>query len=249
VRSGSQLHSWLRPGLLGLHLFAVVATIFCVVMGLWQLGVYDTRQVTERGDRQEVPRVALAGLWGPDEPFEARLNQHPVTITGRFAPDAEQFWVTDRVQDGATGSWLVAPLLTGERDAMLVVRGWAPQPGVAPALPAGTVSTDAVLQQGQGQGAPWDPDAREIGSVRIPALANELPYDLYSGFAISTDPGVAAGLDFAETPDGEVSWTVGLRNLAYALQWWVFGVFTLFMWWRMASEQVAAATPELVGSR
>ena len=37
-------------------------------------------------------------------------------------------------------------------------------------------------------------------------------------------------------PDPEVSWTVGLRNLAYALQWWVFGLFSAFMWWRMATD-------------
>ena len=33
----------------------------------------------------------------------------------------------------------------------------------------------------------------------------------------------------------------GLRNLAYALQWWVFGAFALYMWWRMSTESVAAA--------
>ena len=66
-------------------------------------------------------------------------------------------------------------------------------------------------------------DRREIGSVRIPALINELPYDLYSGYAISTDEPRPGGLDLAGSAVGDVSWTVGLRNLAYALQWWVFG--------------------------
>lgn len=244
----SALRRWLRPSLLGLHLFAVAVTAFCVLMGLWQLGIYDSRQVDERADRQVVPRVELAGLWGPDDAFEARLNQRPITATGQFASDADQFWVTDRDQDGVRGAWLVAPLLTDPQDALLVVRGWAPEPEEAPALPEGTVSIEGVLQIGQGRGTPWDPDLREIGSVRIPALSNELPYDLYSGFAIGTDPDLAAGLALADAPDQEVSWTVGLRNLAYALQWWVFGAFTVFMWWRMAREQVAAA-PELVDAR
>lgn len=243
------MKAWLRPPLLALHVLAVVATVFCIVMGLWQLGVYDSRQAHERADRQEVPRVALTGLWGPDEPFSARLNLRPVTAAGRFAPDADQFWVTGREQAGRTGAWLVAPLLTDGGGALLVVRGWAPEPGDAPALPTGEVSVDAVLQPGEGQGAPWDPDRRLIGSVRIPALSNELPYDLYSGFAISTDTQLAAGLAPANLPDPAVSWTVGLRNLAYALQWWVFGLFALFMWWRMASEQVAAEGESLVGRR
>lgn len=242
------LRSWLRPGLLGLHLFAIVATVFCILMGLWQLGVYDSRQVDERADRQVVPRVELAGLWGPDDAFESRLNQRPVTATGQFAPAGDQFWVTDRYQDGVRGAWLVAPLLTDSQDALLVVRGWAPEPGEPPVLPQGTVSIEGALQIGEGRGAPWDPDLRQIGSIRIPALSNELPYDLYSGFAIGTDQDLAGGLALAEAPVQDVSWTVGLKNLAYALQWWVFGAFTVFMWWRMAREQVAAA-PRLVGAR
>jgi surfeit locus 1 family protein len=44
---------------------------------------------------------------------------------------------------------------------------------------------------------------------------------------------------------GDVSWTVGLRNLAYAVQWWVFGAFAVFMWWRMATESVAASTAKV----
>lgn len=239
MRAGELLRTWLRPGLIGLHLLAVAAVGLCVVMGLWQLGVYDSRQQHERADRQDVPRVALAGLWGPNEAFEPRLNQRPVTAVGRFAPDADQFWVTDRPEGGA---WLVAPLLTDQQDALLVVRGWAPSPDVPPPAPTGEVSVEGVLQPGEGAGTPWDADRREIGSLRIPALTNELPYDLYSGFAISSDEQVGGGLALAETPDPSVSWTVGLKNLAYTMQWWVFGAFAVFMWWRMVNEQIEAAS-------
>ncbi len=91
---------WLRPGLIGLHLFAIVAVAFCVGMGLWQLGIYDSRQDHERADQQTVPRVDLVGLWGADEPFEGRLDHRPVRVEGRFAPDSEQVWVTGRELDG-----------------------------------------------------------------------------------------------------------------------------------------------------
>lgn len=236
----SSLRAWLRPGLLGLHVLAVVGLVFCITMGLWQLGVYDSRQDDERADQRDVPRVELAGLWGPDDAFEARLAQRPVTAEGTFASDADQFWVTGREQDGVQGVWLVAPLMTQANSALLVVRGWAPEPGDAPPLPSGRVSVEAALQQGEGGGTPWNPDTREIGSVRIPAMTNELPYDLYSGFAIATgsDADLMGGLTPAQTPDLSVSWTVGLKNLAYTLQWWVFGLFVVFMWWRMCHEQL-----------
>ena len=125
-RDLSTARLWLRPGLVGLHVFAVVAVAFCVFMGLWQLGVYDSRQEHEQADKREVPRVALSGLWGPDQPFEARLNHRPVTVQGTFAPASEQVWVTGKEQDGRTGAWLLAPLLV-DGDALLVVRGWAPK--------------------------------------------------------------------------------------------------------------------------
>ena len=162
-------------------------------MGLWQLGVYDSRQEHERAESQTVPRVALEGLWGADDPFEGRLNQRPVTIEGEFAPADEQMWVAGKVQDGRTGVWLLSPVIVGDA-AIVVVRGWAPAVAEFPDVPAGEVTIEAVLQGGDAGGAPFDPKTREIGAVRIPALTNELPYDLYSGFAISTTADVAGGL-------------------------------------------------------
>ena len=32
--------------------------------------------------------------------------------------------------------------------------------------------------------------------------------------------------------------STGLRNLLYAFQWWVFGLFAIFMWWRWLMEDV-----------
>lgn len=237
---------WLRPGLLGLHLLAVVALVACILAGLWQLGVYDSRQEHERAESHAVARVPLAGLWTADQPFSGRLNQRPVTIEGRFAPAEEQVWVTGKRQDGRVGVWLLAPVFVGGgHDALLVVRGWAPSVTMLPAVPDGAVTINAVLEPGDVGGASFDPATRKIGSVRIPALTNELPYDLYSGYAVSSTTAVSAGLDLASPPPVGVSWTVGLRNLAYALQWWVFGAFTIFMWWRMVTESVAASRSQV----
>jgi surfeit locus 1 family protein len=247
VTSGGAVRRWFTPGLIGLHVLGVVAVVVCIVMGLWQAGIYDSRQEHERADKQTVPRVALAELWDANEPFSAVLNQRPVTVEGEFAPAADQIWVTGKAQGDATGAWLLAPLLVaGGNEALLVVRGWAPSVGEAPDVPAGPVTIDAALQQGEGAEGTFDPADRTIGSVRIPTLINELPYDLYSGFAISTDEAIAGGLDLVPPPlPGDVSWTVGLKNLAYALQWWVFGLFAAFMWWRMCTETLAASAEKV----
>ena len=228
--------------MLGLHLFAVAVLVACIVAGLWQLGVYDSHQKHQRDESRKVAAAPLADLWGPDQPFGGRLNHRPVTVEGRFAPADEQIWVTGKRQDGRVGAWLMAPVFVGSgHDALLVVRGWSPAVTSPPPVPDGPVTITAVLEAGDVGGASFDPTTREIGSVRIPALTNELPYDLYSGYAISTTRSVSAGLDLATPPPIGVSWTVGLRNLAYALQWWVFGGFAIFMWWRIGTDSVAAS--------
>lgn len=235
------LRAWFRPGLLGLHAFAAVAVTSCVVGGLWQLGVYDTRQDDERGDRRAAAPVDLLRLWSPDEPFEGRLDNRRVRVDGRFAPASDQVWITGRKSDDGAGAWLVAPVLVAGTDAsLLVVRGWAPRPDGLPPVPAGDLTIDAVLQASEGSGEPFDADARTTDTVSIPVLTNVLPGDLFSGFAIATSPDVIGDLTPVAPPGPEVSWTVGLRNLAYALQWWVFGAFALFMWWRMSTESVEA---------
>jgi surfeit locus 1 family protein len=241
VTSRPPLRAWLSPGLLGLHVLAVVAVTFCVVMGLWQAGVYDSRQAHEQADKRSVPQVELTELWDPDEPFMKTYNHRPVTFEGRFAPAADQIWVTGKEQGGTDGAWLLAPVQVEGGETMLVLRGWAPEPGPLPEVPSGRVRLDAVLEPGEKISGSFDPATRTIGAVRIPTLINEIPYDLYSGYAVSTDAVSSGGLELVPPPQpNDVPWTVGLRNLAYALQWWVFGLFAAFMWWRMCTETLAA---------
>lgn len=254
MSGSSTLRSWLRPGLVGLHLFAVAAIVFCVVMGLWQAGVYDSRKEHERADRQQVPRVALDSIWSPGESFEPRLNHRPVTVSGTFVDD--QRWVGGKTQDGRTGYWLMTPLVVaGQEVALPVVRGWSPEPGALPDVPRGQVDLEAVLEPSDAAdyAAPPGEPASVIGSIRISALINDLPYDLYDGYALSTTASASSGLDLPETPKPDVSWTTGLRNLAYAWQWWVFGLFAAVMWWQMARDSVArqreSLDPDPQGSR
>ena len=39
-----------------------------------------------------------------------------------------------------------------------------------------------------------------------------------------------------EPPLPDPSRWAGIRNLIYALQWWLFAAFVAFMWWRIAHE-------------
>ena len=59
--------------------------------------------------------------------------------------------------------------------------------------------------------APGDPAYNQAVTLPYPASAEHLP-----GADAST----------------------GLRNVLYAFQWWVFGAFAIFMWWRWLQEDV-----------
>ena len=216
-------------------------------MGLWQLGVYDSRRADDRADRQSVPTVELTQVWGPGERFTTTANHRPVTVNGRFADSAEQVWISGKSEDGRTGYWLVAPILVsgdGEQGtkstALMVVRGWSAEAGEFAPVPSGEQRIRVILEPGESGSGALNGD-RVAQALRIPAFINEFDYDLYSGFGLNTTPAAAGGLMLVSPPEPETSWANGLRNLMYSIQWFVFGAFALFMWWRMSTESVAAA--------
>ncbi|MBW9209950.1 hypothetical protein KV100_09785 [Mumia sp. zg.B21] len=236
---------WLSPRLWGLHALVVVAVTFTVFMGLWQMGVYDDRRAEAEADQTTASVVPLQDVLGPDEPFTTTAASRTVALTGTFAPAERQVWVSGREQSGRDGYWLLAPILVDEvagasdrPAALLVVRGWSPDAGALPPVPEGDVALEVVLQPGDARGTGFDEETRVIDGVRIPRLVNVVPYDLYGGYGIVTaqTPADGAGLAPAEVPEQTQDGTAGLRNLLYAIEWWIFGAFALFMWWRMCLD-------------
>jgi surfeit locus 1 family protein len=227
--------AWFAPRLFPLHAFALLAVAVCVVMGLWQLGIYGSKHDDAAADVRAAMPVEILTVWGPDAAFTADLTERRVWVRGEFI--GEQFLV----RRGADRYWLVAPLrVDGTKSLLPIVRGWTDDPRDLPPRPEGTVNVRAVLQPSEDRSDVdvSDGPTRVHGSLSIPQLANELEGDLFSGYALTDATGINGGLDPVEAPDPEVSWTVGLRNLAYALQWWVFGLFAAFMWWRMVTDAV-----------
>lgn len=225
-------------------MFAATAITFSVFMGLWQLGLYDTRQVGERADRQDVPTVPLTEVWSPGEPFMGSINHRPVTVEGEFADAGEQLWVRAKEEAGRTGFWLVAPFFVTAGDpaappALMVVRGWSTGTDSVVDVPDGPQEIRVILEPGEAGNGSLDAD-RTADALRIPSLINQVDYDLYSGFGLNTSADAAGGLMLVSAPEVETSWTAGSRNLMYGVQWFVFGAFAAFMWWRMSTESVAA---------
>ena len=221
----------LSPRALGLLALAVVLIAAMVVLGRWQFGVYDDSQRADALAMMERDPVPLDRVLGPDEAFPADAVGRPVAMSGRYDVSG-QLYIRDLA--GSADEYAVAtPLLTDTGSAVLVIRGSSPVPQ-SPA-PAGAVDVTGTLQPSQPDAASLD-GQRITDAVTISQLVGSVEPDLYSAYVVLTSSMPAEKLSAVEPPLPSPSRWAGLRNLLYAMQWWVFAAFVAFMWWRIASD-------------
>ena len=184
-----------------------------------------------------------------------------MALAGRWLPGSTVY-VADRELHGRRGTWVVTPVevcgtgaACGTQPAMLVVRGWAPSVADAPPAPSGRVRVTGWLQPGEGSGR-TDPDPTDdvLAELRIADAVQHVDQDLYGGYVIAEDvTPAAAGVSATASATGpalrpvtpaslpRAAATASLRNLLYALEWWVFGGFAVFLWWRWCRDELGRA--------
>ncbi len=236
----------LRPKFWAGHLAMIVCLGAAVGLGLWQLDAWHIhRQDAARNISARKP-VALSSLMGGDSSFPGRSVGQQVTFSGTWL-GSSTLYVADRYRGSKVGYWVVTPVLVdGTRSAMPLVRGWSPTH--TSTIPTGHVAVTGWLQPSEGLG-PIDqnPNDRIIPMMRIASIVQMVPTDLYSGFVIanvaqsafgSSQSGISS-LDGSVSPD--VSAFTGLRNLLYAIEWWFFGGFVVFVWVRWCRDSFEIA--------
>ncbi|WP_235562105.1 SURF1 family protein [Marmoricola sp. Leaf446] len=240
----------LRPRHWGGHLLLVVALVATTWLGFWQLSAWQHGREAEARDLSSAAPVALTDAMGPDDPFPGQYVGQPVALRGTWVP-ASTLFVADRLRDGQRGGqrgyWVVTPVLVdgGDGSALPVVRGWSPTPDAAPVR--GEVDLTGWLQPSEGSGLP-DTDAADdvIPEMRVASITQRVEADLYSGFVVARDASSGTSGLAAVSPESipEVSAVTSLRNLLYAVQWWVFGGFAVYVWWRWCRDTVEALERE-----
>ena len=226
------------------HLLALALVGAAAVLGYWQLEAWQERRTAEARDLSSAAPRPLADVMGPDEPFPADAVGRPTQLEGVWLPAGTVF-VSDREHDGADGYWMVTPLAIGSVDdpAMPVVLGWVADPGEAPGAPEGAADLVGVLQPSESRGES-DPDPGDdvLPRLRTADLIQHVDQDLYGAYAIARD-GVA-GLPAADAQAlPEPGRFTALRNLLYAIEWWFFGLFAAFIWWRWVVESEEEPVP------
>jgi len=192
--------------------------------------------------------VPLDDVLGPDAPYPTSALARPVVVTGRWDP-AGTVYVSHHRQAGRAGVWVVTPVVTASGSEIPVVRGWVSGPKPAPPAPRGRAALVGLLQPPESSGVTdTDPTDDVLPDLSVTDLLQRTRRDLYGGFVVATErplpQGGAASTGMAglapasaESLPGADSATA-LRNILYAFQWWVFGAFAVFMWWRWLQEDV-----------
>ena len=246
------LRTALKPKWLGLLAVVIAAGIVCVQLGFWQLNVARDKGLAEALRKAHEARpVLLDTVIRPHQSFPNEQSNRAVTAVGEYAAD-DQFLVGPRRLGGTSGYWVVTPMVVKETGARVaVVRGFVAESGGKPAVapitpPAGSVSVDGTLAPGESpaaapSGAPgWPKPA--MGSIDTALLVNQWTGQLYNAFVFAqseksaTGAGIQAPDGLRRVPPPEVTGGLKWRNAAYALQWWVFAGFALFMWFRMVRD-------------
>jgi cytochrome oxidase assembly protein ShyY1 len=219
---------------MGLAFLAVALMAAMGALGLWQLGAYDQQQTDSARSRLHRSPVPLNAVLGADAAFPPSGVGQPVVVDGTYDV-SDQFYVRHMPGAAATYS-VVTPLKTADGSKILVVRGSSPRPDAA--APTGHVTVRGVLQPSEATSRTLDAH-RVTDGIRVASLLNSVRGDLYAGYVILTDSRPAEQLPAVTPPLPDTSRWVGIRNLLYAIQWWVFGGFIGFMWWHIVRDEPA----------
>lgn len=246
---------------LGGTVIAVLAVVVCLFLGSWQLSRFED-QVNRHKD---AVRTATTATSGPAVPFESLLPDsraqvttetvgRTVTLTGRYQA-ARQLLVPNRTVDGRQGYYVLTPLCPEDGRCVAVVRGWAA--GGADGRTAPDVTSDQVTVTGRLQ-APENSGsdgavagglpAGQLGTISPAALVNVLPDTGYDGWvAADTVPDGLVVVPTVQPQGGNGLSLRAFQNLGYTLEWFVFGGFVVFMWFRLARREAENARDRALG--
>lgn len=225
----------------------VVVVAACAWLGWWQ---WDRARIENvRTPSTEV--VPLTDVHEPGRPVDQDQIGRRVALSGTFDA-AREVMVVDRQNAGSSGSWVVTAFRPdrGGGAVIPVLRGWLPTGEDVPPPPAGDQDLVAWLE-------PTESDAlRERGREPLPAGQVEVVSSaqllslwqppLFQGFVIQQQPNPEAPLVEVAPPALTVTGVVDWQNAAYGVQWWLFGLFAIFWFFRMVrvEREDLAAIPE-----
>ncbi|MDT0166093.1 SURF1 family protein [Actinotalea sp. AC32] len=241
---GSRPGFWrvaLTPRMVGLLLLFLGVAAVCGRLGVWQLD-----RAVERSEQNAAVRAAelesspgdpLGEVLAPQQTFAGELVGRKVEVSGRF--EGQTLLVPGRARGDDVGFLVLDAFRVDAGGVLAVVRGWVADP-VAPPAPEGPVTMTGFLQAGEASEPGPQPEGR-IAAISPGELVNRWGGPIYSGYLVAADPG--PGVEKLPPPSVPGA-GLNLQNLAYAVQWWIFGGFAVLLWSRLVRDEVRALAEE-----
>jgi cytochrome oxidase assembly protein ShyY1 len=229
-----------RPRWVAAHAGILVLMVAFALLGRWQWDV---------GHKVAPLTAAELQTWHTPQPVDSVITAanglngtqvgQAVEATGTY-DSARQLLVPGRVLDGRNGYYVLAPLVTGSGEAVLVNRGFIAEAGSGepriPAAPPGRITvtgwaaepestTGEVNANGiaESQTSGKVTAANEIQFISTAELVNQWPYRLNDGYVTAMDAAsLSGGLLAVPQPLPLHGTTWDLLNVCYAFQWWLF---------------------------
>lgn len=232
---------------IGVAAVAALAVAVCAALGWWQWTRAQDKAVVVAPE----PTVPIADVLAPASPAGVAIGRQ-VTITGTWA-DEDAVLVSGRSVDGEDAVLLVRALTvdadatgTGEPATLAVIVGWRPADSpMAPDDGPAHVSIDGYLRAPEeatpasGSEAQAIPGTVWSDTISPSELAQTWPAPLYSAVFASFD-----GTESWEAlPPPPPEQHLNLRSLLYALEWWVFGGFAVFIAVRWIRDNSRSTPP------
>lgn len=251
----------LRPKFLGLLALMATATLVCGLLANWQFE-RATRALDAREETTSAAPVPIEELMDAHEPVTNAVQGRLASFTGEFVPseqvlvpgreidghDAAVVVTNARITEGPLRGTSI-PVARGYTTAPSSEWDTLPEPPtgertIVVRLEASEEASGTVRHEGDGGVA-------TVGTLSSTLLVNVWEGPMLAGYGALTNearqymagPGESDGAsataadawrDLGPLPAAQSSFTSGLnlQNFGYMLQWILFGVFFLYIWWR-----------------
>jgi cytochrome oxidase assembly protein ShyY1 len=236
-----------------------VVLVLCVVfggLGRWQLDVARSKEHPHQSGAS-APVAPLDQVTQPQQTFTGAMVGRRVTVAGQYDA-SRQVLVAGRQRNGVEGVWVVTALRVPSGALVPVVRGFAPSSALGSLRtaipPSGPVTVTGALQPPEaGARSGTSGPAGTVPAADTAYLVNVWGGPIYNVLVFdAARPPAASGGAAALTPvppaPADDGGGLGLRNAAYALQWWLFGAFALLLWWRMVRQDVIDEVAQLASA-
>lgn len=219
---------------IGLITLGSLIAVGMAVLGIWQLRVYEQQGAQASAARAAAPPVELTTV----APAASRVSDgygRSVRLTGTYDPDLQALV---RLAGSSDRLRVVTGMRQTDGSTVAVVRGLVPAATLtAPPPPAGELTQVGVLLPSEAAGteAPAAGPGGVLASVRVPLLAQTWPPPMVDGYVVLSAADARAG-GLAPPPLVLPEGQGRFRNGTYAVQWWIFGGFALWMSIRIARD-------------